>query len=197
MIVLEMFKEWLSVERGLELVKEVLYTDSSCYVTKVLNKAGFLVKVLIDGGIERATVFVEDGDSLERVYVLTEDANLDEYKHFIDVVTIWLEMDEFDYKTLLSNSDSGKLPMLLGKLDSGNLKEVEGEEFMSILSKVVDEIKAEFGDKASEPTEGELEDLPPEEVVNRLKDIGFKVEDTIHNDDGVVKFTISYKSMLD
>lgn len=190
MNILNMFKRWITVEKGLELVEEVFYTSQDCYTAKVLNEVGFLIKILIDEGIGRISVFVECGNSLERVYILTEDTSLDEYKHFIDVVTIWLEMDEFDYKTLLSNSESGKIPMLLGNLDSENLKEVEGDEFMSMLNRVASKFNGEVVNK---PTECELEDLPPDEVVSRLKEIGFNVDGVTNSNDGVVKLTISYK----
>ena len=193
MDILNKFKEWLTKEKGIELVEEVLDTGSSCYVAKVLNEAGFLVKVLIDEGIGRVTVFVENDDSVERVYIITEDADLDEYKHFIDVVTIWLEMDEWDYKNLLSSSDLDKLPMLLGMLNSKNLKEVDGEEFMSMLSRVASQFDGGLGKAVNKPTECELEDLSPSEVIERLKDIGFNVIDIFYSTSGVIKLIISYK----
>ena len=192
MDILNKFKEWLTKEKDVELVEEVLDTSSSCYVAKVLNEAGFLVKVLIDEGIGRVTVFVERGNSLERVYILTEDADLDEYKHFIDVVTIWLEMDEmdeWDYKNLLSSSDLDKLPMLLGMLNSKNLKEVDGEKFMSMLSRVASQFDGGLGEAVNKPTECELEDLSPSEVVEILKDI----IDIFYSTSGVIKLIISYK----
>lgn len=70
------------------------------------------------------------------LYIMEKDANLDDYKCFIDVANIWLEMNEFNYKLLLVFSEVGRLPRLLGNVKGVNLKEIDGGKFIALVEKL-------------------------------------------------------------
>ena len=48
MNVLEMFKEWLTVEKGVELVPNEVENNPEGYIGTVTNEDAFLVKILVD-----------------------------------------------------------------------------------------------------------------------------------------------------
>lgn len=134
MNVLEMFKEWLTVEKGVELVPDTVDASPDKYVATVTNEDAFLVKILVDDKKALMLIFKDNG--VVHLYIMEKDASLDEYKRFIDVASIWLEMNEFSFKLLLTFSDTGRLPRLLSKLSEGSLKELEGDKFVAMLKKL-------------------------------------------------------------
>ena len=141
MNVLEMFKEWLTVEKGVKLVPDELSNNPNGYIGTVTNEDAFLVRILVDDKKALMLIFKDNG--VVHLYIMDKDASLDEYKRFIDVANIWLEMNEFSYKLLLTFSDGGRLPRLLSKLSDGSLKELEGDKFVAMLKKLDDKAKIE------------------------------------------------------
>ena len=131
MNVLEMFKEWLTVDQCVELVPDELSISPEGYIGTVTNEVGFLVRILVDD--KKALMFIFKDNGVLHLYIMYKNASLDEYKRFIDVVRIWLDMNEFIFKLLLTFSDTGRLPRLLSKLSEGSLKELEGDKFVAML----------------------------------------------------------------
>ena len=134
MNVLEMFKEWLTVEKGVELVPDTVDASPDKYVATVPGEDGFSVKLVVDA--VKAIMLITRNDGIVHLYIMEKDANLDEYKCFINVANIWLEMNEFNYKLLLVFSEVGRLPRLLGNVKSVNLKEIDGGKFIALVEKL-------------------------------------------------------------
>ena len=91
MNVLEMFKEWLTVEKGVKLVPDELSISPEGYISTVTNEDGFLVRILVDD--KKALILIFKDDGVLYLYIMSKNASLDKYNRFIDVVSILLDMN--------------------------------------------------------------------------------------------------------